>query len=113
MGRMMNPAGSSTPSEIDRDDAGRLALETEVRELRQRLSVRERSLAELNRRVVQLERGGAGITEITSLIARNQELESQLRDVSAEIKRLHQTKLLRWSRPARAAYAWAIRRSRP
>ncbi|HVA73434.1 MAG TPA: hypothetical protein VNF71_02565 [Acidimicrobiales bacterium] len=92
---------------IDQEIGGRLALETELRDLRQRLAVRERSLAEMNRRVVQLERGGTGIAEVSSLTVRNGELEVQNRELAAEIDRLHNTKLFRWTRPARAAYRWA------
>lgn len=91
-------------SEADRDDVSRLALETEVRELRQRLAVREQALADLNRRVVQLERGGSGVADISVLIVRNQELEDRARELEAELARVRETKLFRWTRPARAIY---------
>jgi hypothetical protein len=91
----------------DQEEGSRLGLETELRDLRQRLAVRERSLAEMNRRVVQLERGGTGVAEVSSLTVRNGELEAQNRELAAEIDRLHNTKLFRWTRPARTAYRWA------
>ena len=90
----------------DQEESSRLALETELRDLRQRLGVRERSLAEMNRRVVQLERGGTGVAEVSSLTVRIGELEAQNRELAAEIDRLHNTRLFRWARPARAAYRW-------
>ena len=98
--------GSMTQTS-DQEEGSRLALETELRDLRQRLAVRERSLAEMNRRVAQLERGGTGVAEMSGLTVRNGELEAQNRELSAEIDRLHRTKLFRWTRPARAAYRWA------
>jgi hypothetical protein len=101
--------GTSVPPELDGEQSARLAVEIEVRDLRQRLAVREHSLAELNRRIVQLERGGTGIAEFTSLAARNQELESQVRELVAEQERFRQTKLFRWTRSARLLYGRARR----
>lgn len=98
-------------SGTDRDDLSQLDVETEVRELRQRLAVREQALSELNRRVVQLERGGSGVADTSLLIVRNQELEARVRELDtqvveleAELERLHATKLFRWTRPARTIY---------
>ena len=89
----------------DSDDGPtRLALEVEVRELRQRLAVREQALGELNRRVVELERGGRGVADLTSLTVRNHGLERQVYELDAELSRLRRTKLFRWSAPARRLY---------
>lgn len=100
----MNSGEDAVSTDTDRDEMVRLALETEIRDLRQRLAVRERSLAELNRRVVQLEKGGSGVADISVLIVRNQELDSKVRALEAELTRVHQTKLFRWTRPARSIY---------
>ena len=98
-------------ADSDRDDIGHLAAETEIRELKQRLAVREQALSELNRRVVQLERGGSGVADISLLIVRNRELEARVQELEpkaieleAELDRVYATKLFRWTRPARAAY---------
>lgn len=93
------------------DGPTRLTLEVEVRELRQRIARREHALTELNRRIVELERGGQGVADLTSLTVRNHELERQVyeleRQVShltAELNRLRNTKLFRWAAPARRIY---------
>ena len=99
----MSQEGENGMVDLDHERARRLSLEIEVRDLRQRLTARELSLSELNRRVVELERGGTGIADL-SLAVRNHELERELHELTAELERLRNTKLFRWARPARSVY---------
>lgn len=77
-------------------------LESEVLALRQRLDQREEALRQLNRRLLQLERGenvvpGVERAAVGQLIATIEALESELGS-------LRNTKLFRWTAPARWAY---------
>jgi hypothetical protein len=82
----------------DADDGSALVrtLEVEVRDLRQRLEQREQVLKALNRRLLQLERGQEGDTQ--ALQAENDSLRQELGS-------LRNTKVFRWSTPARDAYS--------
>ena len=100
----MTEEGELRMADLDHERARRLGLEIEMRELHQRLIAREQSLAELNRRVVELERGGRGTSDVTSLVVRNHELEREVHELTAELDRLRSTKLFRWARPARTLY---------
>jgi len=92
------------PDDTELIDATRIrALETEVSTLRQRLDQRERLLKELNRRLLQLERGENGMSgveraDVGQVLVENQVLHEQL-------ELLRNTKLFRWSSPAREVYA--------
>jgi len=84
-------------------------LEAEVCSLEQRLEQRERMLKDLNRRLLQLERGENGIAgmdraDLGQVAAENQALQQ-------ELDSLRRTKLFRWSAPARDVYA-RLRRTR-
>ncbi len=103
--------------------ARRHALEVEVRVLRDRLAQRDAVLAQLNHRLLELERGDfsvAGPTyarlqtlrqELQAATQHVMELESALADagthaasVERELAAMRQTKLFRWSAPLRAVY---------
>lgn len=105
------------------EHAERHAIEVEVRQLRERLALRERVLAQLNRRLLELERGDFSVTSPTYArlqtlrqqlqVATQQiaDLESTLADqrseaarVERELAAMRQTKLFRWSAPLRAVY---------
>jgi len=78
-------------------------LESEVLALQQKLDQREETLRQLNRRLLQLERGENGVSgmeraEVGQLIATIEALENELGS-------LRNTKLFRWAAPARWAYA--------
>ncbi len=98
-------------------------LEVEVRVLRDRLAQRDTALAQLNRRLLELERGdfsGASPVharlqalrqELEVATQRVLELESLLADANTraasaerELAAMRQTKVFRWSGPLRAAY---------
>lgn len=84
------------------DDPRVQTLEAEVLALRQRLGQREEVLKVLNRRLLQLERGENGGSQVL------QDKNSNLRQ---ELDRLRSTKLFRWSSPARDIYS-RLRRPR-
>lgn len=78
-------------------------LEAEVGALEQRLEQRERMLKDLNRRLLQLERGENGIAgteraDLGEVLSENQALHE-------ELEALRHTKLFRWSAPMRDVYA--------
>lgn len=78
-------------------------LEAEVCALEQRIEQRERMLKDLNHRLLQLERGENGIAgieraDVGQVLLNNQALQQQ-------IDSMRQTKLFRWSAPARDVYA--------
>jgi septal ring factor EnvC (AmiA/AmiB activator) len=78
------------------------SLESEVRALRQRIEQREKALAQLNRRLLQLERDDIGASGRERAGFGNE--NDQLR---REIAELHATKLFRWTASARTVYARA------
>ena len=85
----------ATDADDDRASLVR-ALEAEVRALRQRLDQREQVLKTLNRRLLELERGQDG--DAQALQAENDSLREQLGS-------LRNTKVFRWSTPARDMYS--------
>jgi hypothetical protein len=103
--------------EIEVEDGSRVrTLEAEVRFLQQRLDQREQVLKELNRRLLQLERGENGISgmeraETGRLVSEIQALHQENQNLREQLGRLHGTKMFRWSSPARDVYA-RLRRSR-
>ena len=103
--------------------ADRPSLEVEVRILRDRLVQRDTVLAQLNHRLLELERGEfseASPTyarlqtlrhELQTATQRLAEIESALEasrahaaNAERELAAMRQTKLFRWSRPLRALY---------
>lgn len=96
-------------SDGDGDDVEVLALQTEIGTLRRRLQQREVALADLNRRLVALERGAGGDGATARTVA---DLRSQLTTARheadmyrAEVDRLYATKLFRMASPARRVYS--------
>jgi len=126
----------STKTQLSGDARVR-TLETEVRALRQRLEQREQMLAVLNRRLLQLERGENGSSgmdraETGLLLSQNHELleangelheqngllrqrlhvlDEENAGLHEQLKLMRDTKLFRWSSPARDVYA-RLRRPR-
>lgn len=104
-------------------DEHRHELEAEVRVLRDRLSQRDRTLAQLNHRLLELERGDFSTTgptyarlqalrqELQATSQRVTDLESAVEDAKRraenaerELAAMRQTKVFRWSAPLRASY---------
>jgi hypothetical protein len=71
-------------------------LEVEVRVLRRTLAQREEALGALNRRLLVLERGDIA----SPVVDRSDEVVR----LEAEIEQMRNTKLFRWSAPARDLY---------
>ncbi|MDQ6837340.1 MAG: hypothetical protein M3137_03085 [Actinomycetota bacterium] len=82
-------------------------LEVETRALRRKLAQREAALAVLNRRLLVLERGGTGVSGVSRVD------EERTASVEDELQRLRDTKLFRWSAPARDIYRSLRSASRP
>lgn len=99
------------PDQTESADVRR--LRTEAGTLRRRLDQRERLIADLNRRLLSLERGAA--TEqaeaMVATSARLREVQEELGELradrdrlAAEVERIYSTKLFRLFGPARRAY---------
>lgn len=92
----------------------RLAMETELRAVRSRLTQREQTLAILTRRLLQLEGGGGGTPAeqpppTGDVASENRVLRAQVAALQAELHWLRHSKIFRWSSPVRAAF-YAVRR---
>ncbi|MGA2521517.1 MAG: hypothetical protein ABSG81_11955 [Acidimicrobiales bacterium] len=78
-------------------------LESEVCALEQRLEQREALLKDLNRRLLQLERGENGMAGMERAGFGDVAQENQV--LLEQLESLRNTKLFRWSAPARDVYA--------
>lgn len=94
-------------------DAKIRQLNAEVETLRLQISQRENLLTQLNRRLLHLEGATLNTADCGNcgeLEGDNRRLRQELDECRTEISNLHQTKVFRWSNPARHAYA-KLRRS--
>lgn len=78
-------------------------LQAELRALRQQLQQREQLLKVLNRRLLELERGDAGASPMERVDTGMLLVERA--ELAGELESMRQTKLFRWSSPARDVYA--------
>jgi hypothetical protein len=94
-----------------KDSSARIrALEIEVGALRQQLGQREDALKILNRRLLELERGEHGTDPLeriatAQLVAEKERILAENGVLASQLESLQQTKILRWSAPARQLYA--------